>query len=223
MIRTLFRRPLLSAVVLLALVGGGGAGYAVAGNDLQLAGAHAADQVSALPAPAQRAVAEQSRAERADAEQSARAERTAQADHTAQLKAEQLAPQQAAEAAAAAEAARQVEAARQAAAEQASRDAVRDPRSAARMMLGDFGWGSGQFSCLSTLWDRESGWDHTADNPRSSAYGIPQALPGSKMSSAGADWRTNPVTQIRWGLGYIESSYGSPCSALAHSSSNGWY
>ena len=70
---------------------------------------------------------------------------------------------------------------------------------------------------------RESGWNPFADNPTSSAYGIPQALPGSKMASAGADWATNPVTQIRWGLGYIRDRYGSPCGAWAHSEANGWY
>ncbi len=69
----------------------------------------------------------------------------------------------------------------------------------------------------------ESGWRVDADNPSSSAYGIPQALPGSKMASAGADWATNPVTQIRWGLGYIADRYGSPCSAWSFKNGNGWY
>jgi hypothetical protein len=90
-------------------------------------------------------------------------------------------------------------------------------------MLGEYGWGADQFGCLVELWDRESGWSHTAANPTSSAYGIPQALPGSKMASAGPDWQTNPITQIRWGLGYIRDSYGSPCSALGHSHANNWY
>lgn len=85
------------------------------------------------------------------------------------------------------------------------------------------GWtGSGQWGCLESLWQRESGWRATAANP-SGAYGIPQALPGSKMASAGADWRTNPETQIRWGLGYIADRYGTPCGAWSHSQSNGWY
>ncbi|MBZ5736176.1 lytic transglycosylase domain-containing protein [Nocardioides sp. TRM66260-LWL] len=98
-----------------------------------------------------------------------------------------------------------------------------DPRDIARGMLGDFGFGDDQFSCLDSLWTRESGWRVNADNPSSSAYGIPQALPGAKMASAGADWATNPATQIRWGLGYIQDRYGSPCGAWAHSQSNGWY
>ncbi len=98
-----------------------------------------------------------------------------------------------------------------------------DPRDIARALLGDFGFSSDQFGCLDSLWTRESGWNIYADNPTSSAYGIPQSLPGSKMASAGADWATNPVTQIRWGLGYIQDRYGSPCGAWAHSESNNWY
>ena len=98
-----------------------------------------------------------------------------------------------------------------------------DPRTIARALLAEFGFGADQFGCLDSLWTRESNWTVNADNPSSSAYGIPQALPGSKMSSAGSDWATNPVTQIRWGLGYIEDRYGSPCSAWGHSQSRGWY
>lgn len=98
-----------------------------------------------------------------------------------------------------------------------------DPRDIARALLGDYGFGEDQFGCLDSLYVRESGWDVYADNPTSSAYGIPQALPGNKMASAGADWETNPVTQIRWGLGYIADRYGSPCGAWGHSQANGWY
>lgn len=98
-----------------------------------------------------------------------------------------------------------------------------DPRDIARALMSEFGFSSDQFSCLDSLWTRESGWRVDADNPSSSAYGIPQALPGSKMSTAGADWATNPATQIRWGLGYIQSRYGSPCSAWGHSESHNWY
>ncbi|MFD1717183.1 G5 domain-containing protein [Georgenia deserti] len=98
-----------------------------------------------------------------------------------------------------------------------------DPRSIAQQMLPDFGWGADQFSCLDSLWQRESNWNPSAQNPSSGAYGIPQALPGSKMASAGSDWATNPATQIEWGLGYIQGRYGSPCGAWGHSQSNGWY
>ncbi|HEU4425493.1 MAG TPA: lytic transglycosylase domain-containing protein [Pilimelia sp.] len=80
-----------------------------------------------------------------------------------------------------------------------------------------------QFACLNALWDKESGWNHRAQNSSSGAYGIPQALPGSKMVSAGADWKTNPATQIEWGLGYIKGRYGSPCDAWSHSKRVGWY
>jgi hypothetical protein len=98
-----------------------------------------------------------------------------------------------------------------------------DPREIARALLGEFGFSPDQFGCLDSLYTRESNWNVFADNPTSSAYGIPQALPGSKMASAGADWATNPVTQIRWGLGYIQDRYGSPCGAWSHSQSVGWY
>ncbi|WP_193605092.1 aggregation-promoting factor C-terminal-like domain-containing protein [Nocardioides dongkuii] len=98
-----------------------------------------------------------------------------------------------------------------------------DPRDIGRALLGDFGFSVDQFGCLDSLWTRESNWTVDADNPTSSAYGIPQSLPGEKMASAGADWATNPVTQIRWGLGYIADVYGSPCGAWAHSESHGWY
>lgn len=89
-------------------------------------------------------------------------------------------------------------------------------------MLGSFGWSSSQFGCLDSLWSRESGWNVTALNP-DGAYGIPQAMPGSKMASAGPGWETNAATQIRWGLGYIKSLYGSPCGAWSHEESTGWY
>jgi hypothetical protein len=85
------------------------------------------------------------------------------------------------------------------------------------------GFGIDQFPCLNKLWNKESNWRDSASNPSSGAYGIPQALPGSKMKSAGSDWRTNPATQIKWGLGYIEGRYGSPCKAWSHSQSVGWY
>lgn len=107
----------------------------------------------------------------------------------------------------------------------AARTAVsnEDPKQIASGMLPSYGWDSGQFGCLVDLWNRESGWRVDADNPSSGAYGIPQSLPGSKMASAGADWRTDAATQIRWGLGYIRDSYGSPCGAWDHSQATGWY
>ncbi|MFT4009474.1 MAG: lytic transglycosylase domain-containing protein [Nocardioidaceae bacterium] len=101
--------------------------------------------------------------------------------------------------------------------------AAGDPRDIARAMLAEFGFSQSQFGCLDSLWDRESHWNPLAANRSSGAYGIPQALPGSKMGSAGSDWRTNPATQIRWGLGYIQARYGTPCGAWGHSQSHGWY
>lgn len=100
---------------------------------------------------------------------------------------------------------------------------VADAKAAARQLLGNYGWGADQFSCLDALWTRESGWNYQAYNASSGATGIPQALPGSKMASAGSDWQTNATTQIKWGLGYIDGRYGSPCAAWGHSESVGWY
>ena len=86
------------------------------------------------------------------------------------------------------------------------------------------GWGSGgQWTCLDELWTRESGWRMVWNTAGSGAYGIPQSLPASKMASAGADYMTNPATQIRWGLGYIRGRYGSPCAAWSHETAANWY
>jgi uncharacterized protein YabE (DUF348 family) len=102
-----------------------------------------------------------------------------------------------------------------------------DPSSAKgiarQMMLDSHGWGDDEFACLVALWERESGWRVNAQNRSSGAYGIPQALPGSKMASAGADWQTNPATQIKWGLGYISGRYKTPCGAWAAFQQKGWY
>ena len=128
------------------------------------------------------------------------------------------------------EAAQRAARAKHRAALQAKREAViaraqADPRAAARVLMEDYGWGDEQFTCLDKLWVGESNWNHRATNPTSGAYGIPQSLPASKMASAGPDWRDNPATQIRWGLGYIKSSYGSPCNAWDswQSRSPHWY
>ena len=97
------------------------------------------------------------------------------------------------------------------------------PIQIAEQMLRQFGWSPSQFSCLYPLWEHESGWNPSAQNPGSGAYGIPQSLPASQMASAGRDWQTDPATQIRWGLGYIHSKYGSPCGAWAHEQASNWY
>ncbi|MEO3791506.1 lytic transglycosylase domain-containing protein [Nonomuraea sp. B10E15] len=84
-------------------------------------------------------------------------------------------------------------------------------------------WDLKQFRCLDNLWTRESNWNHRARNRSSGAYGIPQALPAGKMRGAGHDWRSNPETQIRWGLAYIKGRYGRPCGAWGHFRSHNWY
>lgn len=93
----------------------------------------------------------------------------------------------------------------------------------ARQMVLSRGWGEGQYSCLYSLWQRESNWNVYAQNRSSGAYGIPQALPGTKMATHGSDWQTNPATQISWGLDYIAGRYGTPCGAWGHSEQVGWY
>ncbi len=96
-------------------------------------------------------------------------------------------------------------------------------QSTAYNLLASFGFSpTTYFGCLVDIWNRESGWRYDAENA-SGAYGIPQALPGSKMASAGADWQTDPATQIKWGLGYIKAIYGNPCSAWAFEEANGYY
>ncbi|MFG3495130.1 transglycosylase SLT domain-containing protein [Streptomyces sp. NPDC047928] len=116
--------------------------------------------------------------------------------------------------------------------ERASRNAVRDASSfaaqssytvaevqamARQMVPGD------QFQCFSNIVDHESSWNYRATNPSSGAYGLMQALPGYKMQSAGADWQTNPATQIKWGLNYMNDRYGSPCGAWSFWQANNWY
>jgi hypothetical protein len=89
-------------------------------------------------------------------------------------------------------------------------------------MLPSFGFSTAEMAALDPLWQHESGWSTTAANP-SGAYGIPQALPGSKMATAGSDWQTNPATQISWGLSYIKGRYGSPSAAWSFWQAHSWY
>ena len=93
------------------------------------------------------------------------------------------------------------------------------------MAASGYGWTGQQATCLDELWTEESAgtWSPTVTNPVSGAYGIPQALPADKMASAGTDWQTSAATQIRWGLEYIKSTYGSPCAAWDHEEATGWY
>ncbi|MGH8825096.1 MAG: lytic transglycosylase domain-containing protein [Jiangellaceae bacterium] len=221
MVRTLVRPVVLTltVVTVVALLVAG-----VSATTSALAGAeptshrHEVDEARALVAGQPAVSVETSLAAQAEKVR-------AEAEEAARKAAEEKARREAAAAKEAAEAAAR-EAERKAAAERAARAAERaaaDPRSAAREMLGEYGWGEDQFGCLDSLWTRESNWNHRAQNPSSGAYGIPQSLPGGKMASAGADWQTNPLTQIEWGLGYIRDVYGSPCGAWGHSQSTGWY
>lgn len=158
---------------------------------------------------------------------------SAAAHAEAKKAAEEAARKQAAEEAAAKKAA-----AEKAAKERAAKLAA--SRSAARADAGDFPVqstysvgevksmaqrivGSGDYQCFANIVDHESSWNYRASNASSGAYGLLQALPGSKMSSVGSDWRTNPATQIKWGLNYMESRYGSPCEAWSFWQANNWY
>ncbi len=96
-------------------------------------------------------------------------------------------------------------------------------RSIGRKMAAKHGWNGVQWDCLNNLWQKESGWSTRSSNSSGTAWGIPQALPGSKMKSAGSDWRTNPATQIKWGIKYIDNRYGTACKAWGHWQSHNWY
>ena len=168
---------------------------------------------------AYRAERTQARVERKAAREKARkieARKQAKAEAAARAAAREAAAQRAAEEAAA-------RAAEEAALEAALNTTAGTLRDMARREMLAFGYGPEQWPALDALVMRESGWRVTAQNPSSGAYGLPQALPGEKMATEGADWRTNPVTQIRWMLKYVQSRYGSPQNALAHSDRVGWY
>ncbi len=188
------------------------ASFVRADRDLGISTITAAQEKMKILA-AQRAVAERAAAHRAAARRAA---------------ARRAARRAAARRAAARRAARRA-AARRAAARRAARTSATSaqpsgsPQQIAASMLGSFGWSSSQFSCLDSLWGHESGWNPYAMNPTTGAYGIPQAMPGSKMATAGPDWQSNAATQIRWGLGYIRADYGSPCGAWSHEEATGWY
>ncbi|WP_329147352.1 lytic transglycosylase domain-containing protein [Streptomyces sp. NBC_01456] len=163
------------------------------------------------------------------ADAQAAAHRKAQAEAAAQRKTEaRAAAKRKAAAEAAAQRKAQARAAAQRAEQRSSRAASRKaltqaPTVAGAKALARARLSSTQYACLDSVIRRESGWNHRATNPSSGAYGLMQALPGSKMSSAGADWRTNPRTQLKWGLSYIESRYGTPCGAWNFWQKNGWY
>jgi len=104
-----------------------------------------------------------------------------------------------------------------------ARTSVGAKKVAKSIMFTEYAWGADQFTCLNRLWTKESHWNYRARNKKSGAHGIPQALPATRMESISSDWRTNPVTQIRWGLRYIEVRYMSPCAALAKFKRSNYY
>ncbi|WP_370618130.1 lytic transglycosylase domain-containing protein [Mumia sp. Pv 4-285] len=203
----------------LAIVGGAVVGAAASPESQTAAvvGADVTERSAATAAPSERTTTDVSRSGERAAVGDAEKTETAKTDA-----ARTAAPKSGSVAAAKKQQAAKAEAPRKVITETA-RMQDRDPRDIAKAMLADFGFGAGEFSCLNDLWVGESNWRWNADNPTSSAYGIPQALPGSKMASAGADWETNPATQIKWGLGYIKDVYGTPCAAQSFKQGNGWY
>lgn len=172
------------------------------------------------------AVAEAERRARAHARRLARiaaAKAAAEARRVARITAARAAREAARREAAARAAQEAAEEARAAAAQAAAATAPGTLRDMARREMLAFGFGAEQWPSLDRLIMRESGWNPRAANASSGAYGLPQALPGSKMAAVGSDWRTNPVTQVRWMLSYIAGRYGTPQAAWAHSESSGWY
>ena len=215
-----------SVVLLLAGLGGG----------VHLAQERADRRQSAVLAGQERAATERLVADRQAEHAAARAAR-ADAEQAAALKATAFAETAAADARALETAQKKVTAERKAAAKRAAESgpvpytgtipdgcaSFSGSRIIGCALMVKAGFEIGQFSCLNKLWDHESGWNYKATNRSSGAYGIPQAYPGSKMASAGSDWKINPATQITWGLGYIKGRYKSPCGAWSHFQSAGSY
>ncbi|WP_405998787.1 transglycosylase SLT domain-containing protein [Streptomyces sp. NBC_00829] len=216
-----------TAVTTVGAVVGVASGNAQPSGDNLEATAADATLLADIPVGQQAQVQVSSLTQQADAQAAA-------ADAAAKKSAEEAARIQAAKTAEAKKEAAEEKAEREAEAkaERASRDAVRDASSftakgsytvaevkaIARQMIP-----ADQFQCFSNIVDHESSWNYRAQNASSGAYGLVQALPGSKMSSAGADWQTNPATQIKWGLNYMNTRYDSPCGAWSFWQANHWY
>ncbi len=202
-------RPVVTTGVLAALVGGTAVASAVTEDT-----ASAAALTLNLDRTTTSASTQESRAMASDAVR-VTSDRSASNAQAAVLAAKNAALEKArAEALAKKRKAAEARAAREAQRKRIFANAQDDPKAAARLLLPEYGFGQEQWACLDQLWIGESDWRWWAANPSSGAYGIPQSLPGSKMASVADDWRTNPVTQIKWGLQYIKSSYGTPCNAL---------
>jgi hypothetical protein len=202
-------RPVVTTGVLAALVGGSAVALAVTDES-----ANATPLTLAVDSTTTSASAQQSRVMIADSERVAR-DRAASNSQVAVVAAKN-AELERARAKALAKKRKEAEerAAREAERKEIFANAKSDPKAVARLLLPEYGFGEGQWQCLDRLWIGESDWRWWVANSSSGAYGIPQSLPGNKMASVADDWRTNPVTQIKWGLDYIRSSYGTPCNAL---------
>lgn len=210
------------ALALVIGVGAAGTAQATGRLDIAAASSAAMNQVALLgqaPAAAAEpavAVIDGVALERAERREHAELRREAAGATVASLRAQDVRLAKEAAARAAARSAAEKVAAQQEAAK-------KDPRSVAADMAAGRGWTGEQFTCLKVLWEKESNWRWHAVNPSSGAYGIPQALPDYKMASAGSDWATNPATQIKWGLAYIDERYGNPCNALYFHRGHNWY
>ncbi len=202
-------RPVVTTGVLAALVGGAAVAATVTEDT-----ASATQLTLALDQSTTSESTAQSRAALADSVR-VTADRVASNAQAAVLVAKDAEVEKArAEALAKKRKAQQERAAREAQRKRILANAQSDPKAVARILLPEYGFGEGQWACLDQLWIGESDWRWWVANSSSGAYGIPQSLPGSKMASVAPDWQTNPVTQIKWGLQYIKSSYGTPCNAL---------
>ncbi|MFE2106267.1 transglycosylase SLT domain-containing protein [Kitasatospora sp. NPDC059463] len=220
------RNSLITGIATLVVAGAATAALAVPDSGTAVAEAPAAAVVdTAAQAQAEADARAQADAQAAAAAAAAQAQAQAQAQAEADAAAQaQAAAQAEAEAKAQADAKAKADAAAAASRSQ-ERSALNSkpsysgsPREIAAQIVP-----AGQLQCFNNIVSRESSWNVTATNPSSGAYGLVQALPGSKMASAGSDWRTNPVTQIKWGLNYMNSRYGSPCGAWAFWQSHHWY
>ena len=217
------RRPLVGVGVSLALVTSVGAAV---GQDSSFA-APSEQASSGRLAPAGDAVTALTSRTAEDAARVADARRVGTASRSQAREQERLeaARKKAAEKKAAEQRKKAAEQRKRKAAQERLQAVQADPKPVAQEIMREYGFGDDQWSCLAYLWTGESDWRWDATNPSSGAYGIPQSLPASKMASAGADWKTNPETQIRWGLDYIKQSYGSPCGAMNfwNSQNPHWY
>ncbi len=214
-----------TAVTAVGSVVGVASGSTAQNNDAEATAADAATLLADIPSGQQAQVQTASLTQQADAQAIA-------ADASAKKDAEAAARKAAAETAIAKKKAAKEAAKKREAEEAASRSAARDAsdfavqssysiaqiQAMARQMVP-----GGQFQCFSNIVDHESSWNYRAVNASSGAYGLFQALPGSKMASAGSDWQTNPATQIKWGLNYMNDRYGSPCGAWSFWQANHWY